>query len=130
MVTVTVMGVLVGMSAPHFTRSIEQSRADFAVANLRAIWAAEKLYWLEHKTYTDNLAGDDGLCALRLLDPTVVSNSDYDYSVTSFGASTFSAQAARKEGTGWTGTFTIDQTGVVSGAISAADQPSISAGFQ
>ena len=132
MVTVTIMGVLVGMSAPYFGRALEQSRADFAVANLRAIWAAQRLYWLEYHAYTDKLtqASPKGLFELGLLDPAIVGTTgDYTYTVPSAGSNTFQAKATRAAGTGWTGWFTIDQNGTTAGSISAGTA-TITPGFQ
>jgi len=132
MVTVTIMGVLVGMSVPYFGRALEQSRADFAVANLRAIWVAQRLYWLENHAYTDKLtqASPKGLFELGLLDPAIVSTTgDYAYTVPSAGGNTFQAKATRAAGTGWTGWFTIDQDGTTGGSISAG-ATTITPGFQ
>lgn len=133
MVTIVIMGVLVAISAPHFSRAIEQSQADFAVANLRAIWAAQRLYWLENHVYADELTRSTpkALYELGLLDPSIVaSGGAYNYSIASSDADAFSAQATRAAGVGWTGTFTIDQNGAVSGSLSAAGQPTITPGFQ
>lgn len=130
MVTITIMGILVGMSAPHFGRTIEQSRADFAVANLRAIWAAQRLYWLENHAYAADLPT---LRTLRLLDPLLDPNTptgEYTYNMASAGSNTFQAVATRAAGASWAGTFTIDQTGTTSGAVSAAGQSNIIPGFQ
>jgi len=132
MVTVAVIGVLIGMSAPYFGRTLEQSRADFAVANLRAIWAAQRLYWLENHAYTGKLtqASPKGLFELGLLDPAIVSTTgDYIYTVPSAGSSTFQAQATRATGTSWQGSFTIDQNGTTAGSISAGTT-TITPGFQ
>ena len=54
MVVTTLIGVMAAMSVPSFQRAVQQSRVDIAVANLRAIWAAERLYWLENHTYTSS----------------------------------------------------------------------------
>jgi prepilin-type N-terminal cleavage/methylation domain-containing protein len=133
MVTVTIMGVLVGMSAPHFGQALEQSRANFAVANLRAIWAAERLYWLENQTYTDKLTqtSPKGLYELGLLDPSIISTTgDYTYTVASAGSATFQAKATRSGSPSWTGEFTIDQTGATGGTLTAPGQSPITPGFQ
>ena len=66
MVVLTVIAIMAAMCIPTFQRAIEQSRADVAAANLRAIWAAERLYWLEYHAYTDQF---DNLRAMGLLDP-------------------------------------------------------------
>jgi prepilin-type N-terminal cleavage/methylation domain-containing protein len=127
-VTVAIMGTLIAMSAPRFGRSLEQSRADFAVANLRAVWAAQRLYWLENHVYAADTAT---LNTSKLLDPAIVSTTgDYLYTIGPANSSTFQAQAARASGTSWTGTFTIDETGTTAGKISASGQTDITPGFQ
>ena len=75
MVVTTLIGVMAAMSIPSFQRAVEQSRADIAAANLRAIWAAERLFWLENHAYTDKLSQQSpqpvGLMQLGLLDPSL-----------------------------------------------------------
>lgn len=131
MVTVAVIGVLVGMSAPYFGRTLEQSRADFAAANLRAIWAAQRLFWLENHEYTTKLtqASPKGLYELGLIDPVIISTTgDYTYTVTVPSGDTFQATATR-QGSTWTGSFTIDEDGTTGGSISAGSF-TITPGFQ
>jgi len=128
MLVLVVIGVLISMSAPTFHRSIEQSWADIAGANLRAIWSAQRLYWLENRAYTGNLAE---LESLGLLDPTIISGTTrYVYAVSSADASTFRATATRTGSVRWTGQLAINERGVVSGAVQAAGQPGIVPGFQ
>ncbi len=134
MVTVAVIGVLVGMSAPYFGRALEQSRADFAAAHLRAIWAAQRLYWLENHAYTDKLTQASplplGLYQLGLIDPVIVSTTgDYIYAVPSANSSAFQATATRHQRSTWTGSFTIDEDGTTGGSISAGSF-TITPGFQ
>jgi prepilin-type N-terminal cleavage/methylation domain-containing protein len=73
MVVTTLIGVMAAMSIPSFQRAMIQSRADIAAANLRAIWAAERLYWLENHTYTDKISqlSPPGLMQSGLLDPSL-----------------------------------------------------------
>jgi type II secretory pathway pseudopilin PulG len=128
MLVLLVMGILISMSAPSFHRGIQQSRADIAGANLRAIWSAQRLYWLEYRTYTSDLSE---LESLGLLDPTVVSGTTYYvYAVSSADAGTFTAAATRIGSTRWTGQLTIDESGVLAGAIQATGHPDIVPGFQ
>jgi prepilin-type N-terminal cleavage/methylation domain-containing protein len=133
-IALTIMAILVTMSLPRFGRAIEQSRADFAVANLRAIWAAERLYWLENHAYTDKLTQETpkGLYELGLLDPAVLSTTgDYIYTITtSAGGVAFQATATRKAGAAWAGAFTIDQDGATDGAITSGVETPITSGFQ
>ncbi len=128
MLVLLVIGILVSMSAPSFHRCIQQSRADIAGANLRAIWSAQRLYWLEYRTYTSDLSE---LESLDLLDPTIISGtSRYGYTIPSADASTFTAAATRTGSVRWTGQLTIDESGVLAGAIQATGQPDIVPGFQ
>lgn len=128
MLVLVVIGVLISMSAPSFHRSIEQSWADIAGANLRAIWTAQRLYWLENRTYTSDLSE---LESLGLLDPTIIAGTArYAYAVSAADATTFTATATRTGSVRWTGQFTIDESGVLSGTVQAAGQPGIVPGFQ
>lgn len=128
MVVVTVMAVLIAMTVPHYERALEQSRADLAAANLRAVWTAERFYWLENQKFTSDMTR---LQTLGLLDPAVVlATSRYVYSVPTADAKSFTAVAVRSGSRRWSGEFTIDETGTVSGSVRAAGEPDITAGFQ
>ena len=83
MVVTTIIGVMAAMSVPSFQRAIEQSRADIAVANLRAIWAAERLYWLEYHTYTTSVSTlqSSGSLDNGIPNDGVSSMGGYQYSV-------------------------------------------------
>lgn len=128
LVSVTIMGILMSIAAPSFHRAVAQSRADIAAANLRAIWSAERCYWLDNRTYTDDLSQ---LSSLGLLDPTIVSaNSYYIYAIPSASSSAFVATVTRTAGSKWSGQFAIDETGTVTGSIDASGELSIYPGFQ
>jgi prepilin-type N-terminal cleavage/methylation domain-containing protein len=136
MVALSIIAVMVVLCAPGFERAIEQSRADVAAANLRAIWAAQRLYWLEYHVYagSDNAAnGLAQLLATGLLDSKLASsNNRYTYSIASADAEQFSAAATRSgPGSGkWKGVFTIDQNGDLDGKLVADDEPDITPAFQ
>ncbi|MBI3466232.1 MAG: prepilin-type N-terminal cleavage/methylation domain-containing protein [Planctomycetes bacterium] len=128
MVVLTITGILTAMSVPSFSRALEQSRADVAGANLRAIWAAERLYWLEYRTYAATLAD---LQSLGLLDPTLASATTvYVYAIQSAGSNTFTATATRTGSGRWSGEFAIDAAGTLSGVVQATGEPDIVPGFQ
>ncbi len=123
----TVIGILIAMSAPSFTRSVEQSHADIAGANLRAIWSAQRLYWLENRFYAADLAA---LQADNLIDSSIVNGSDrYSYQIAYADSTSFDAAASRTGSARWTGQFTIDEAGVVTGTITATGADDISPGF-
>jgi Tfp pilus assembly protein PilE len=128
MVVLTMMGVLLSIAAPSFHQALEQSRFDFAAANLRSSWSAERLYWLENRTYAGDL---NTLLTADLIDPSMLSDTRfYSYAISSPDGTTFSASAMRINSTTWTGTLTIDQTGTLSGALQAPGQNTIAPVFQ
>jgi prepilin-type N-terminal cleavage/methylation domain-containing protein len=127
-IVLAVIGVFVSMSAPSFRRSMEQTRADIAGSNLRAIWSAQRIYWLEHRSYASNLSA---LESSGLLDPAIVAGTpQYAYSVVSATNGSFTAAATRRGSTRWSGQFLIDEDGAISGALQATGEPNIVPGFQ
>ena len=125
MVVLTLMGIMVAMAAPTFRRTIETATADIAIANLRAVWAAQRVYWIANRSYASDIST---LVSLDLLNPEVLPSdgtySYYTYSITGADSSTFSATARRASGVSYTGSFLIDQTGTVGGSISDSTDPS------
>lgn len=117
-VTLTIVAGMAAMSLPSFQRAIEQSRADIAVANLRAVWAAERLYWLEYHSYTPITIPATAMQSLEnlgLIDAEIVSGSGgYSYAVTAATENTFTATATHVNGLG---SFSIKETGAVSGHV-------------
>jgi prepilin-type N-terminal cleavage/methylation domain-containing protein len=134
MVVTVIIGVMAAMSVPSFQRAIEQSRADIAAANLRAIWAAERLYWLEYHTYTPAAASPvnpdpamQSLSNMGLIDTEIVSGAGgYTYAVTEATTTSFTATATRTTNSNF---FSINESGNVSGSISFGGSP-ITPGFQ
>lgn len=138
MVTLTIIAAMTAMSVPSFQRAMEQSRADIAAANLRAIWAAQRLYWLENHAYTSDLTQ---LETLGLLDPQLpIGAAQATYERGGYGyqidadppptATTFTARAAHMENSKWSGAFVISANGAITGEITASGCASISPGFQ
>jgi prepilin-type N-terminal cleavage/methylation domain-containing protein len=129
MVVVVVLGVLVSMGVPIFQQSLEQSRADVAGANLRAIWSAQRLYWLQNRTYSPDL---NTLLSASLIDPSLTTASaPYSYQVANSSASWFTATATRSGSSTWSGSYTIAADGTFSGSVQTSSQsPTIVPGFQ
>jgi prepilin-type N-terminal cleavage/methylation domain-containing protein len=130
MVAMTIMGVLISFSVPSFTRAVEQSKADVAGANLRAVWSAQRLYRLDNPAYAATL---DILVAAGLLDPNFPgtlgsATTPYNFAVGTYDAQTFTITATRSAGS-WSGSFSIDQTGTIAGTLTEAGQTSISPSF-
>jgi len=126
-VVLIIMGVMIELAMPRFSRSLESARADVAGANLRAIWTAERIYWLDNRTFTADL---NLLTSLNLLNESITSNTFYSYLVTSADPVTLTVTAQRMSNASWTGTLTITQDGVLSGTLTNSGQADIVVGFQ
>ena len=129
LVALIVTGVLLSIGVPKFQQSLEQSRSDVAGANLRSIWAAQRLYWLENRTYAPDLPT---LLSANLVDPSLpTATTPYGYSIASSSDSWFTAIATRSGSTNWSGTFTIAADGTFSGSVQQGGQgATIVPGFQ
>ena len=115
------------MGIPLFQQSLEQSRADVAGANLRSIWSAQRLYWLENRTYAPDLP-----TAFGESDRPVAADGDgalYLLRVASDGSS-FTATATRTGTSSWSGSFTIAADGSFSGSVQQSGGATIVPGFQ
>jgi type II secretory pathway pseudopilin PulG len=120
-VALVIMCVLISMGIPRFQLSLEKARADVAGANLRSIWSAQRLYWLENRNYATDLPT---LQSANLIDPTLpTATAPYTYSITvAPDGSTFTASATRSGTTSWAGSFTIAADGSFTGSIQQAGQ--------
>ena len=56
MVVLVVMSMMISFGIPNSHAPWSSRRADVAGANLRAIWTAERIYWLDNRTYTSQPA--------------------------------------------------------------------------
>ena len=121
MMVLVIIGVLTAIAAPSFQRATEQTQCNLAAANLQAVWAAQRFYWLENHQYAPSFAnlGD-------MVDPSIAnSTSPYVYSIQIINNNTFSVSATRTGSSKWSGPLVIDQTGVLTGAIQASGQQNI-----
>jgi len=115
MVVLVVMAIIMSMGVPRFSRSLEQSRADVAAANLRAIWTAERLHWLEHREYADL----GTLVSRNLVDASACSSTFYAYSATPAGDG-FVARAERNDSETRGGCLQIDESGMLNNLLTCA----------
>jgi len=61
MVVVAIIALLALIALPKYWRSHARARRAEAYLNLGALHTAEKLYWVEHGRYTDQIMGEGGL---------------------------------------------------------------------
>jgi hypothetical protein len=108
--------------------SLEQSRANVAGANLRAIWSAQRLFWLENRMYASDLST---LETAKLTDPSLTSaTAPYTYAVSNVSSSSFTVTATRAGSSTWTGSYSIIQDGTFSGTVQSGSGTTIVPGFQ
>jgi prepilin-type N-terminal cleavage/methylation domain-containing protein len=119
-VVLAIMGVLATFGIPRFHLALEQSRANVAGAGLRSIWSAQRLYWLDNRTYASDLPT---LQATNLIDPSLATTTaPYTYQMTTASdGSSFTATATRSGTTSWTGTFSIDSSGNLTGQVQSGE---------
>lgn len=119
MLVLCVMGVLVGWGAPRFAAAVEQTRVDQAAAALRSVWLAERLHWLEHRSYSDDL---DELADGRLVDQALLDQTEpFVFAIESADAGTLSVTAERTGSEAWSGLLDIDESGAVGGSTQHED---------
>jgi Tfp pilus assembly protein PilE len=118
-VVVVIIGVLLTLVVPAFNRVGEQARLDAATQYLRSVWAAERVYWLENRTFTTSM-GD--LDAMGLIDAHVAAGNDghFVYAITAADGSSFTVTATRAGSTVWSGQITITEEGLVVGWITGS----------
>jgi type II secretory pathway pseudopilin PulG len=93
-VVIVILAILAILSLPRFGKIKEHSIEKEAIANLKLIQAAEKIYKLEMVTYISGSVTADLNSALRLALPTT-SPYYWDYKVVDSSGSAFTAKAQR-----------------------------------
>lgn len=61
MIVIAIIAFLSMISIPSFLRFLAKTKRTEAYVTLRSLYMAEKAYWAEHSTYTNNLQGADSL---------------------------------------------------------------------
>ena len=54
-IALVIVVLLATLGMPIYQRAMEQARVDMAGAQLRSIYAAQRVYYLEHKTFAPDL---------------------------------------------------------------------------
>jgi type IV pilus assembly protein PilA len=61
MVVIAIIAILAALAIPTFNKFIAKSKRTEAFMQLHSLYAAEKIYWAEHGTYTTQLSGERGI---------------------------------------------------------------------
>jgi type II secretory pathway pseudopilin PulG len=118
-IAMVIICLMVTLAVPTFRLAVEQARADVASANLKTLWSAQRIYWLENRRFTSTLAD---LSALDLLDASIANSASnpkavYIYRISSASDSTFTAGALRNAGGVWAGEIQVDQDANITGTV-------------
>jgi prepilin-type N-terminal cleavage/methylation domain-containing protein len=115
MVVVTLTGVLAAFAVPSYRRGVEQSRVDQAAGTLRTVWAAQRLYKLDNPSYAADL---HTLANTGFIDSSLSGlQTPYSYLITAASSSGFTVVAQRSGSAVWSGTLSLDESGVITGSI-------------
>ena len=115
---VIIVGILASLALPMFGKTFEVTKANEAVAALHQIRTGERIYRQETNTYWASFGVtprdhiDNINATLRLfLDRR--DNRNWDYSIVTPTADTFTAMAVRRGGGNDGESITIDETGAI-----------------
>lgn len=121
-VAIIIICILVTIAAPMYSKAVEQSRLDSAAGNLKAVWSAQRAYWIRHHTFASDLVTleNEDLISHSITETQSLANAMYVYSIDSAAADSFVASAARG-GAAWHGEIQINESGSLTGSISKTD---------
>lgn len=93
-IVVVIIGILASLGLTGYVKTIEKSKSQEAIANLRLIRAGEKIYRVENNTYVTPAPNDySGINNTLRLN---IDDRNYNYSVPSANTIAFTARATRK----------------------------------
>lgn len=124
LVVIIIIGILAAVALPNYEKAKERALGKEAIANLKLIAAAERIYRMETSGYYPSPGGtvdEAGIITGGTVDAVGTINSNlklsltetnWDYSITTIGdpASTFTAYADRVAGSYSSCQYSIDQT--------------------
>jgi len=122
LIAMTIICILVTMSVPIYSQAIEQAHLDAAARDLKTIWSAQRVYWLDKREYAQDLATlqDIDLLSSKFVLTKGSLTASYVYEIEAADSSSFLAVATRNGSRKWTGEIQIDEFGDISGKVSAS----------
>lgn len=140
MIVALLVGIFAAMAIPSYRRSVEQARVDMAAANLRAIWAAERLHRLQSGQYAADprempslSTGGHEIAIVGASSPVsfrMYGDRSYTYRILIGYDGSFSAEATRAPGAAFGGALTIDESGYVGGQVADSGGRAVRPGYQ
>ncbi len=107
---IVILGVLAAMAVPMFTKAIEESKNKEAVAALRLIRTAQRMYYLEYENYVTAATTEDLNSKLDL----AIESENWRFSTTKqVGPPVNFVASAQRTLTSRQRTFNIDAAGTI-----------------
>ena len=109
LIVVIIIGILASIALPNFSKAAERAKVKDAQAILASIHSAERVYFLDETRFgtdTDLYVNNH---YLTNPDPGGTTNPDWDFTVTSPTATTFTATATRTGGAYNGNTITVTE---------------------
>ena len=98
LVTISILAALAAIALPNFTNALNKAKAKQAVATLRAIRTAEKMFLARNGVYACQVVGScDDATEINTVLGVEVPTTDYSFAVVAAANTTFTAGA--KKGT-------------------------------
>ncbi|MDP8229796.1 MAG: prepilin-type N-terminal cleavage/methylation domain-containing protein [Candidatus Gorgyraea atricola] len=111
LIVVIILGILVAIAIPVYTKTIEKGRAGEALSTLRLIQVEEKRFFSRNGSFTYDIND------LEMDDPNADASRYFDYSVHEYLTDLPNFEAKAKRRPGGTPLYTIHKDGVVSGPM-------------
>lgn len=119
LVVLAIVMTVIGAVGPSYRVAKEQTNVDGGCAMLMSIWHAQRLHWLETKTYAPTL--QDLVDTGDLDAPVVTAETPFAFAIESASDEEFEARATRQASDEWSGTLVVDQRGVIGGFVESED---------
>lgn len=116
MAVVIILGIIVAMAVPGWIKSVEEAKNQEAIAGLKLIRTAQRMYYIEYEVYYPSSSSTvNDLATLKADLEIELESQHWSYSTTSdnSGTPTFTATATRVDGHGKDRQITIDNTGAL-----------------
>ena len=100
LVVIIIIGILAAVALPQFGKTKERAIGKEAIANLKLIAAAEKIYRMETSAYYPSTGSESSVANINTNLKLSLTEANWDYSITG-DASTFTAYAYRNGSGGY-----------------------------
>lgn len=119
LVVLAILMTVIGAVGPSYRTAKEQTNVDGGCAMLMSIWHAQRIHWLETKTYAGTL--QELVEAGELDAPVAVAATPFAFAIESADGEEFEARATRQGSDEWSGALVVDQKGAIGGFVENGD---------